>query len=148
MSTKHLVPEAERAAHQARLIELFHRSTISRSFGLRFWYDESGAAVFELPYEGRYDHFLGDVHGGAIATLIDNAGWFAAAAHYPTWIVSVEFQVRLHEAAAKQTLRALGRVVRAGQRITSTAMEVRNESGVLVATGAGTFAVTSSQHPT
>ena len=134
-------------AHLERLVELFHSSTISRSMGITLHYDEEQRAVFDLPYDGRFDHFLNDVHGGAIATLIDNAGWFAAAARYPTWIVSVEFQVRLHEPAGKQALRAIGSIVRAGKRITSTEMVVRNTSGVLVATGSGSFAVTSSPHP-
>jgi uncharacterized protein (TIGR00369 family) len=134
-------------AHLERLVELFHSSTIARSMGIELHYDEEQRAVFDLPYDGRFDHFLNDVHGGAIATLIDNAGWFAAAARYPTWIVSVEFQVRLHEPAGRQALQAIGSIVRAGKRITSTEMVVRNASGVLVATGAGSFAVTSSPHP-
>ena len=138
---------AERQAHLERLVALFYRSTISKSFGLKLDFDEENRAVFDLPYDGRFDHFLDDVHGGAIATLIDNAGWFTAAAHYPMWIVSVEFSVRLHEPAGKQDLRATGRIVRAGKRFTSTEMEVRNASDVLVATGSGTFAVTSSPHP-
>jgi len=137
---------AERA-HLERLVALFHSSTIAQSVGIRMHYDAEERAVFELAYDGRFDHFLGDVHGGAIATLIDNAGWFAAAAGYPTWIVSVEVHVRYHEGAGKQALRALGSVVRAGKRITSTHMEVRNASGVLVATGSGSFVVTSSPHP-
>ena len=133
--------------HLQRLVELFHGSTIARSMGIRFRYDADERAVFELPYDGRFDHFLDDVHGGAIATLIDNAGWFAAAARYPTWIVSVEFHVRLHEPAGRALLRATGSVVRAGKRISSTHMEVVNAAGVLVATGSGSFAVTSAPHP-
>jgi uncharacterized protein (TIGR00369 family) len=133
--------------HLERLVALFHSSTISRSMGIRMRYDELERALFDLPYDGRYDHFLDDVHGGAIAALIDNAGWFAAAAQYPTWIVSVEFQVRYHEPAGREPLRATGSIVRAGKRITSTAMEVRNQSGVLVATGSGSFVVTTSALP-
>ena len=133
--------------HLQRLVALFHSSTIAKSLGLRFHYDAEERAVFELSYDGRFDHFQDDVHGGAIATLIDNAGWFAAAARYPTWIVSVEFQVRLHEPAGRQALTAVGSVVRAGKRISSTHMEVRNAAGVLVATGAGSFAVTSTPNP-
>lgn len=133
--------------HKEKLVALFHSSTISKSLGIRMHYDEQERAVFDLPYDGRFDHFLDDVHGGAIATLIDNAGWFAAAAQYPTWIVSVEFQVRYHEPAGRQPLRAIGSIVRAGKRITSTAMEVRNAAGVLVATGAGSFVVTTSPLP-
>jgi len=133
--------------HLERLVRLFHGSTIARSLGIRFHYDAEERAVFELAYDGRFDHFMDDVHGGAIATLVDNAGWFAAAARYPTWIVTVEFQVRLHEPAGRQLLRAVGRVVRAGKRISSAEMEVRNASGVLVATGSGSYSVTSAEHP-
>lgn len=135
------------AAHLDRLVDLFYRSTISKSFGLKISFDDEQRAVFDLPYDGRFDHFLDDVHGGAIATLVDNAGWFTAAARYPTWIVSIEFSVRLHERAGRQDLRAVGEIVRAGKSITSTTMEVRNADGLLVATGAGTFSVTSAPHP-
>ena len=138
---------AHERSHKDKLVALFHSSTIAQSLGIRMHYDAADRAVFELPYDGRFDHFLDDVHGGAIATLIDNAGWFAAAARYPTWIVSVEFQVRLHEPAGRQSLRAIGSIVRAGKRISSTEMVVRNADGVLVATGSGSFAVTSSPHP-
>ena len=55
--------------------------------------------------------------------------------------------MRLHEPAGRQPLQAIGSIVRAGKRITSTEMVVRNASGVLVATGSGSFAVTSSPHP-
>lgn len=142
--------EGERAAHRARLRRLFHRSTIAQSMDLRlgFEVDDTGdRARVELPAQGRFDHFLGDVHGGALATLIDNAGWFTAAAGYRTWIVSVEFSVRLHEPAGGEALAARGRLVRAGRRFTSTEMVVHNASGVLVATGAGTFAVTRNPLP-
>ena len=135
------------AAQQQRLIALFASSTIARSMGLSLSYDEADRALVELPYTGRYDHFLDDVHGGAIAAMVDNAGWFAAAVRYPTWIVSIEFHVRLHEAAGREPLTAVGTVLRAGKRITQAAMEVRNRSGVLVATGSGSFAVTSSPLP-
>ena len=134
-------------AHKEHLVALFASSTIARSMGLSLSYDEADRALIELPYDGRFDHFQDDVHGGAIDALIDNAGWFAAAAHYPTWIVSVEFQVRLHEPAGRQALTAVGTILRAGKRITQTAMEVRNRSGVLVATGSGSFAVTSLPLP-
>jgi uncharacterized protein (TIGR00369 family) len=134
-------------AHKQRLIALFHSSTIAESMGLSLAFDEADRAVFELPYSGRYDHFLDDVHGGAIAAMVDNAGWFAAAVRYPTWIVSIELQVRYLEAAGREPLTAIGTILRAGKRITQTTMEVRNRSGVLVATGSGSFAVTSSPLP-
>lgn len=135
------------AAHKQRLIALFASSSIAQTMGLSLSYDDAERAVFELPYSGRFDHFLDDVHGGAIAAMVDNAGWFAAAVHHPTWIVSIEFQVRCHAAAGREPLTAVGAILRAGKRITQTSMEVRNRSGVLVATGSGSFAVTSLPLP-
>ena len=125
----------------------FHGSSIARSMQLTLSFDEHGHALVTLPYTAHLDHSLDDVHGGAIGTLIDNAGWFAAAARYDTWVHSVEFSVRLHEPAGRSELTATGRVVRAGRRFTSTSVEVVNASGLLVATGAGTFCVTKSPLP-
>lgn len=144
LNTHHPTPTQ---AHLERLTSLFHRSPLAQSFGLQMHFDEQRRAVFDLPYDGRFDHFLNDVHGGAIATLIDNAGWFTAAAHYPTWVVSVEFSVRLHLPAKSQALRAVGTLVRSGKRITSTEMTVHNEDGDLIATGAGTFSITTAPLP-
>lgn len=135
------------ADHRARLVRLFASSTIAQSMGITLSYDDEERAHFEMPYTGRYDHFLDDVHGGAIATLVDNAGWFAAAAKHPTWIVSVEFQVRYLAPAGREPLTAIGTVLRAGKRITQAEMRVTNRSGILVAIGSGSFAVTSSPLP-
>ncbi len=79
-----------------------------------------------------------------IATLLDNAGWFTAAPYFDRWIATVELTVRLHQPVARQQLTARGRIVRRGKRITSAEMEVRGEQGQLVATGSGTFTVTSA----
>lgn len=105
-------------------------------------YDRDGAAVFDLPYNPGFDHFMGGIHGGVIAILLDNAGWFTAAAHYDHWISTVEFSVRLLSWAQKEDLRSKGRLLRQGSRIAVAEMEVRTGDGRLVATGSGTFIVT------
>jgi uncharacterized protein (TIGR00369 family) len=75
--------------------------------------------------------------------LLDNAGWFAAAVHYDSWIATVEMQVRLLEPAKREPLRAVGRVLRVGQSLAVAEMEARTLTGRLVASGSGTFTVTS-----
>lgn len=134
----------ELEARRRQLEALFNeRAPIGRLFGMRLAY-EGEAAVFRMPYNPELDHALGQTHGGAIATLLDNAGWFTAAPFFDRWIATVELTVRLHEPVARQELRARGRLVRRGQRLTSAEMEVRGAQGQLVATGAGTFTVTSA----
>lgn len=132
-------PEERRAG----LLRLFNEvAPIARLFGMRLSYD-GDAAVFDMPYNPDLDHALGGTHGGAIATMLDNAGWFTAAPFYERWVATVEFHTRLHRPAARQHLQARGRLIKQGKRLSVAEMEVRDEQGELVATGSGTFSVTS-----
>ncbi len=134
----------DHAARRAELLELFNQhAPIGRHFGMRLSY-EGAQAVFRMPYNPALDHALGQTHGGAIATMLDNAGWFTVAPYFETWIATVEFHVRLHRPVAKQELVARGRLVNLGRRLSTAEMEVRNERGRLVATGSGSFTVTSA----
>jgi len=139
------IPAERRAAHLARLTAMFQAAPIARTMGTRLEYDAEHRAVFTQPYNPGLDHALGEVHGGAIATLIDNAGWFTVAGEYETWVATVEFQVRLL-GRAKEALMARGQIVNAGKRLATTTMEVR-AGDRLVAIGSGTFTVTSQPLP-
>ncbi len=128
--------------HQ-KLIDLFNSSPIKKTTGMIIQYHGDGRAIFDLPRNPAFDHALHDVHGGIIATMLDNAGWFTVAAHYQCWVVTVEFQVRLLEEAGREDLQSLGRLIRAGKRLATAEMQVTSKSGRLVAIGSGTFSVTS-----
>ncbi|HVE83659.1 MAG TPA: PaaI family thioesterase [Myxococcales bacterium] len=138
--------DERRKAHLARLETMFHQAPIARSFGMRLSYDAEQRAVFTLPYNAGFDHGLGGIHGGVFATLLDNAGWFTVAAHYETWVATVEFQVRLLQPVQGEELVARGRMVHAGKRLATAEMEVRAGER-LVAMGSGTFTVTSQPLP-
>ena len=126
---------------QATLEALFATAPIKAIYGMSASFPEPGRARFDLPYNPDFDHALHQVHGGVMATLLDNAGWFSVAAYYETWVNTAEFQVRLLRPAVREHLYSLGRVVRAGNRLAVAEMEVRGEDGTLVATGSGTFVV-------
>ena len=125
------------------LVALFSEAPIKRTLGMNLSFNDRNESVFELPYNPEFNRGLGDTHGGIIATLLDNAGWFAAAVHYDSWIATVEMQVRLLEPAKREPLRAVGRVLRVGQSLAVAEMEARTLTGRLVASGSGTFTVTS-----
>jgi uncharacterized protein (TIGR00369 family) len=127
---------------QEELIALFSRAPIKKSMGMEFRY-EGGSAVFDLPYNPGFDHALNDIHGGAIATLLDNAGWFTAAQHYDSWISTAEMQMRLLKPALRSHLQSRGRMLSLGKRVAMVEMEVKNSNGDLIAVGSGTFVVTS-----
>jgi uncharacterized protein (TIGR00369 family) len=124
-------------------VELFSRAKIRDTFGMVLSFNEKGNAVFDLPFNPNLCHALGDVHGGAISTLIDNAGWFSVAPYYETWVSTTDLHVQLLEPAKKEALQAIGYTLRIGNRLAAARMEVRSKSGRLVAAGQGTFTVTS-----
>lgn len=136
--------EHDRQKRRDDLIALFTMAPIKKTFGMELSFDEESRAVFDLAHNPALEHAGHDTHGGILATLLDNAGWFTAAVEYDTWIATIELTVRLHEPARREDLRAVGRLVRAGRSLAVADMEVRTHSGRLVATGAGTFKVTSS----
>jgi acyl-coenzyme A thioesterase PaaI-like protein len=49
---------------------------IVKTFGMRLEYNEKNEAVGTLPFNENLTNEM-IIHGGAVATLIDNAGWFA-----------------------------------------------------------------------
>ena len=113
------------------------------TFGMTLVFDEEGDAHFEMPHMADFQHAMRDTHGGVIATLLDNAGWFTAATRYDHWVNTAEMTVRLHEPANREDLTAHGQIIRDGKRICVASMEVRSVSGRLIATGTGTFVVSS-----
>ena len=135
----------DRKERIAQLAAGYGRAPIGKTFGMSLSFDEHDQAVFSLPHNPGLEHALGDTHGGAIATMLDNATWFTAAVPYDVWIATVELTVRLLEPARKEELLATGRLIRAGKTMATAAAEVRSVSGRLVAIATGTFAVTTAE---
>lgn len=134
---------SEKSAICEKLITLFNSAPISQTTGMTLRYDSDARAIFEMPRNPAFDHALQDTHGGLIATLLDNAGWFTVAAHYEKWVVTSDLNIRLLEAAGQSDLIATGRIIRTGKVLSVAEMEVRTSGGILVAMGSGSFVVTS-----
>lgn len=129
------------------LAEVYHRSPIGRTTGMRMTFDATGGATCRWRHCTDYDHALDQVHGGLLATMLDNAGWFTAAAAHGEWVVTSDFQMRLLAGTAGEDLRAEGSVVRRGRRLTVVSMQLFAESGLHVATGTGAFCPTGKRLP-
>jgi uncharacterized protein (TIGR00369 family) len=128
---------------QNYLIWYFSTSGIKKTFGMDLSFSDQGQAVFTQPYNPGLDHARGAVHGGVIATLLDNAGWFSAATLYGRWVNTVELGIHLLEPVSKEVLIATGEVIRKGGRLAVARSEVRTQDGRLIAIGTGTFAASS-----
>ena len=88
---------------------------------------------------GDYVGWSDKVHGGIIATLLDEVmAW--APSSFDSWAVTAEMTVRYRAPATPgEELRAEGRVVRRRRRIYDVAGEVRGTDGRLIAEGKGRY---------
>lgn len=94
------------------------------------------------------------LHGGVIATLLDNVGGVAAmTAAYARLkgepreekmrrmgqLGTIDMRIDFIRPGRGEVFTAIGRVVRVGSKICATQMELRNEQDVLIATGNAVF---------
>jgi len=127
---------------------------ISRAWhwlGLTDVSQEDGVAVVDMTATPDMANSLGFVHGGMISALADSAMGRALRTIKPGVVRSMSFDLKLSFiSAAKvgETLRATGRVVHAGRRTAVTECRVEGQSGRLVATASGTFAITREKGTT
>jgi uncharacterized protein (TIGR00369 family) len=122
------------------LLELFNeKAPIADCFGMKLSYDDEDRANVALSYNPDLDHAGGGVHGGVIATLLDNAGWFTCAICCRRMLLTSEISVHFLRPAVKTGLRARGEVLKKSGRQAVAQMHCWDEAQALVAHGTGTF---------
>lgn len=117
------------------------RAPIAVNFGMRLAYNEDGQAVVRLPHNPDLNQALGGVHGGVMATILDSAGWFTAAAAYgrASWLATSQLSIHFLEPVREEELVAVGKVIKLGKRQAVVEMTLHTQAGVLVAHAVGTF---------
>ncbi len=125
-----------------KLLHLFNeRAPIARAMGMTLAFNDANEAVFTMPHNPDFDHALGGIHGGVMATMLDNAGWFTAAASRDenTWVATSTLTVHYLAPGAGSTLTAKGKMVKSGKRQDVVEMTLHDDAGNLLAYGTGTF---------
>lgn len=78
-------------------------------------------------------------HGGILSALCDIAADYAIAAKIGRAVPTIDLRVDFHRPASPGDLSATGRVVSLGRTVSVAQAEVRDATGVLLATGRGVF---------
>jgi uncharacterized protein (TIGR00369 family) len=125
------------------LISFFNRAPLKHAFGMIISYKENGEAIFDMPYNPSFDHTMGGIYGGVVASMIDNAGWYTAAAQTDNWVSTVNLYVQLLEPAEKTPIRSVGELVRAGKKLCVVNSKVYAGDNRLIAIGSGNFSISS-----
>jgi uncharacterized protein (TIGR00369 family) len=106
--------------YAAAVRESFDRQGLMHTLGARIVIIEPGFCVIEMAYAPGVSQQQGYFHGGAIGAIADNAAGYAAYSLMPAGseILTVEYKINLIRPALPPTLRAEGRVLRAGKTLT------------------------------
>ena len=109
-----------------RIETSFLRQGMMQNLGARLLRVEPGLCELSLPHSERVTQQQGSFHGGAMGTLADIAGGYAAlsAAPFDMEVTTVEYKINFLASFTGGELRAIGRVVKAGKRIIVTTAEV------------------------
>jgi uncharacterized protein (TIGR00369 family) len=133
-----LTPEEQAFIEQMR--ERFRSQPLHALLGFDLPREEDGKLVVEMPVRNEAFGTTGNLHGGAIATLIDVASASAAArqsAFEPgvNTMVTADLHVRYLGRPRTDTVRAEASVVRAGRMLVVVECKVLDGDRNLIATG-------------
>ena len=119
-------PDVEHPALYARVQESFVRQGMMQHMGAQLLRVAPGLCEIGLPYSDRVTQQQGGFHGGAVGALADIAGGYAALTVVPEGmeVTTVEYKINFLSALQGGTLRATGRVLKAGKRIVVTSAQV------------------------
>ena len=118
-------------APDPRVAASFARQGLMATLGARIVEVGDGACVIEAPIDARVTQHHGVGHAGLTFALGDTAAGYAAQTRMPegSEVVTIEMKVNLIAPARGERLRATGRVVRAGRRLTVVTAEVEALAG-------------------
>jgi uncharacterized protein (TIGR00369 family) len=128
----------------SKLLLLFNKKApLANYFGMKLSFSKSGNAQIDLPYNPKLNHALGAIHGGVYATMLDNAGWFTAAATLDklSWVATSDLSIRFLESVKQSSLKAKGKIIKKGKRFIVTEMQLFDSKEKLVGHATGTFVV-------
>ena len=99
---------------------------MSQALGVRLLRVEPGCVELALPYSDKVTQQQLGFHGGATGMLADIAGGYAALTLAPLGleVTTVEYKINFLAAFKDGQLRATGKVLRAGKRMTVASAEV------------------------
>lgn len=112
--------------YAARVRESFLKQGLMSTLGAQICKVEPGLVEIELLYDTGLTQQHGFIHAGAISSIIDSAGGYAAFSLFSEGdgVLTVEFKLNLIAPADGEKIIARGEVIRPGRTITVTKGEV------------------------
>jgi uncharacterized protein (TIGR00369 family) len=132
-------------AYFGLLKRLFQQAPIIQHFPQTIRSIGPGEVTIAMPFDARFCHGGGALHGGVLMGLLDNAGYFACATRSGgRWVATNELKVNLLESVRDTNLIAEGKVLREGRHILhaeARAYQGEGDTRRLVAMALGTWSL-------
>ena len=114
------------ADYEQRVRDSFARQGVMDLIGAQMTAVTPGRVTIVLPFRSDLCQQHGFFHAGVTSTVADSAGGYAAFTLFPadSSVMTVEFKINLLAPADGERLRAEGRVIRPGRRLTACDVEV------------------------
>ncbi|WNG25229.1 PaaI family thioesterase [Cystobacter fuscus] len=127
-----------------RIRASFERQGLMRHLGAELTEIEQGRVTIVLRSRPEVSQQHGYIHAGAVSSIADSAGGYAALTMFPddAEVLTVEYKLNLLAPAAGEWIESVGTVVKAGRTLTVCTLEVFNIKGgerKLVAVGQQTL---------
>ncbi|MGA9994742.1 MAG: PaaI family thioesterase [Pyrinomonadaceae bacterium] len=124
-----------------RVREAFQKVPFARLLGLEIGEARHGEATIYLNLREDLKQNNGVVHGGAIASLVDTAAAFAILTVLEAGQTTTTVDLTIHymRPLVKGRVAARATVLRAGRRMITVSVEVRDEAETLVTTALTTY---------
>lgn len=125
-----------------RIEEAFASVPFARLLGLELGAIEPGDATLHLTVREELRQVRGLLHGGVTASLIDTAAAFAIITLLEEGESTATVNLTIHylRPLAEGRITARARVLRAGRRLLTVSVELKDEAGSLAATALTTYA--------
>ena len=110
----------------AAIAASFDRQGFLRAIGARLVHLAAGHCTIELPFSDAVSQQHGFFHGGAVGTLADVAGGYAAMTMVDAGrdVLTLEYKINFVRPATGKLLTARGEVLRAGRSVIVTRADV------------------------
>ncbi|MCJ1697992.1 PaaI family thioesterase [Rathayibacter caricis] len=123
--------DSNKPALDARVRRSFDRQGLMRHLGAELTGVRPGAVTIRLPVRDELTQQHGHVHAGAVSTIADSAGGYAALTllDEDSEVLTVEYKINLLAPARGEYLEAEGTVLRSGRTLTVCRLDVRAVNG-------------------
>jgi len=135
------------AKHLERLQKLArgeaHPPSVAKLIGFRLTSVQHGGAIIELDADESHSNPMGTLHGGVLCDIADAAMGiaFASTLEDGESFTTLELKINFLRPVWKETLRAVGKVVKRGRTVGMVECDVTNSEGDLVARSSSTCMV-------